>query len=80
MFLNFFGYTGYRQKQDPEAVIKFPLVRLTPCMAIATLCLGDKRKGVDDGLLRAAVALSSASLSMLLTVVSEFGCRAKVQC
>jgi hypothetical protein len=24
--------------------------------------------------------LSSASLSMLLTVVSEFGCRAKVQC
>jgi hypothetical protein len=62
MFLNFFGNTVHRLRQDPEAVIKCPLVHLKPCMAKATLCLRDKRKGVDDGLLRAAVALSSASL------------------
>jgi hypothetical protein len=64
MVLNFFGYTVHRLRQDPEAVIRLPLVHLKPCMEKAILCLRDKRKRVDDGLPRAAVALLSASLFM----------------
>jgi hypothetical protein len=43
MFLNSFGNTVHRLDQDPE--IKFPLVYLKSCMAVATLCLGGNWEG-----------------------------------
>ncbi len=79
MLLSFFGYKVHRQTRS-QGSDRVSVVHMKPCMAIATICLGDKRKGVDDGLLRAAVTLSSASLFVLLMVVSEFCCRAKVRC